>query len=117
MPPTFPIFLGFVIYIPLIILTSVICVPMFFIKSKRVLAKKIVATVLLSFPCFILSGILLFIVFLIPTLILSRLINGNYIPQTIGPTIGVIGYIVFVLLVAITSIRLWVILSNLMYMR
>jgi len=58
MPPTFLIFLGAIAYLGLTTLTCIVFIPMLFIESKRLLAKKVLATVLISFPCLIITGLL-----------------------------------------------------------
>jgi hypothetical protein len=69
MPPTFLIFLGLIVYVGLTVLTLLVFAPMLLINTKKLLAKKVLATVLISFPCLLAMGLLCVIIFVIPALI------------------------------------------------
>ncbi len=117
MPPTFLIFLGLIVYIGLIIVTLIVFTPMLFIKSKKLFAKKVIATVLISFPCLILMIFSCGIVFIIPAIVFILLKNSNYIPQTIEIILSVIGVLTFVITVVTNSLYLWFFLSRIIYQR
>ena len=106
MPPTFLIFLGAIAYISLTTFTCIVYVPMLFIESKKLLAKKVLATVLISFPCLIVVGLLFTIIFILPALLFYWLINSGYIPRIPALTLLIIGSIVFAGLVAISALYL-----------
>lgn len=117
MPPTFLIFLGAIVYFAAIVVALLVFVPMLFISSKKELAKKVLATVLISFPCLLTMGILLAIVFVIPTLAFSWLANNGYIPQTPGIILAIIGALIFAGSVAASSLYLWYLISKIIYQR
>ena len=79
MPPTFLIFLGLIVYFGFTFVTLAVFVPMLFVDSKRLFAKKVISTVLISFPCLIVMGIICAIIFIIPALAFSWLANGGNI--------------------------------------
>lgn len=54
---------------------------MLFIGSKKLLAKKVLATVLISFPCLIVMGFLCAIIFVLPALLFSWLANCGYVDK------------------------------------
>lgn len=115
MPPTFLLFLGFIVYIALVVISSFLLFPFFLIESTKLIAKKIIASILISFPCLIAMGVFWFIIFIIPALEFSWLANSGYIPRILGIVLGIIGLVSFVLIVAITSLYLWYFLSKIIY--
>ncbi|NEN23212.1 hypothetical protein G3O08_06830 [Cryomorpha ignava] len=117
MPPTFLILLGLIIYIGLASVTLVVFAPMLLIDSKKLLAKKVILTVLISFPCLLVMGLLCVIIFLIPALVFFWLANGGYIPKTPIIILGIIGALVFVSSVATTSLYLWFFMSKIIFKR
>jgi len=117
MPPTFLIFLGLIIYLGLISVTVIVFVPMFFLDSKKLMAKKVLTTALVSFPCLITMGLFCAIIFVIPTLVFSWFVNSGYIPQTLGTVLTIIGVLIFVGSVAISSLYLWYFISKIIYQR
>ncbi|MGY4539373.1 putative membrane protein YccC [Mucilaginibacter sp. UYNi724] len=117
MPPTFLLFLGFVCYLGFITLSLVICIPMLFIESVNLLAKKIILTVLISFPCLLMTGFVFTIVCVLPALLFTWLYNNKYIPTTVGIYATIASFLIFVGIVAICSLYLWYFASNLIYKR
>jgi hypothetical protein len=117
MPPTFLIFLGAIAYIGLTTFTCIVFVPMLFIESKKLLAEKVLATVLISFPCLIVTGLLFTIIFILPALLFSWLANSGYIPGIPGIILTIIGIIVFAVSVAISALYLWYLMSKIIYQR
>ena len=117
MPPTFLIFLGLIVYVGLTVLTLLVFAPMLLINTKKLLAKKVLATVLISFPCLLAMGLLCVIIFVIPALIFFWLANSGYIPRTPGIVLGIIGVLTFAISVASTSLYLWFFMSKIIYQR
>lgn len=117
MPPTFFIFLGFIVYLGLIVVTSIVFVPMLLIDTKRLLAKKVLATVLVSFPCLITMGLFCAVIFVIPALAFSWLANNGYIPRTPGIILAIIGTLTFTVAVATSSLYIWYFTSKIIYHR
>jgi len=117
MPPTFLIFLGLIVYLGLTSVTVVVFVPMLLIDSKKLIAKKVIATVLVSFPCLIAMGLFYAIIFVIPALVFSWFANSGYIPQALGIVLAIIGALIFVGSVAISSLYLWYFISRIIYQR
>jgi hypothetical protein len=115
MPPTFLPFLAFMFYVFGSGVTLVIFLPVLFFKSKRLLAKKIIITVLISFPCLVNTGILIAIIFLLPALLFSWLANHNYISQTFGTPLLIAGLLFSFSLVAVCSLYIWYFLSKIIY--
>jgi len=117
MPPTFLIFLGLIAYLGLTALTCLIFIPMLFFDNKRLFAKKVIATVLISFPCLIVAGLFFTIIFILPALLFSWLANSSYISRTPGIFLAIIGLIIFGGLVAVSALYLWYFVSKLIYQR
>jgi hypothetical protein len=117
MPPTFLIFLGLIAYLGLTVLTCLIFIPMLFFDSKKLFAKKVIATVLISFPCLIVAGLFFTIIFILPALFFSYLANSGYISKTPGIVLAVTGLIIFGGSVAISALYLWYFVSKLIYQR
>ena len=117
MPPTFLIFLGAIAYIGLTTLACIIFIPMLFVESKKLFAKKALATVLISFPCFLLTGLLFTVIFILPALLFFWLANSGYIPRIPGIILTIIGFIVFAGTVAISALYLWYLTSKIIYQR
>ena len=116
MPPTFFIFLGLIAYLGLTTLTCLVFIPMLFFDSRRLLAKKVIATVLISFPCLIIAGLFFAIIFILPALLFSWLANG-YISSTPGIIMAVMALIIFGGSVAVSALYLWYFVSKLIYQR
>ena len=117
MPPSFPIFLGLIVYLAFLALALVIFTPMLFFQHKRLIAKKILATVLISFPCLVVTGLIFSIIFILPVLMFSWLANNGYIPRIPGIILTIIGLIVFVGCIAVTALYLWYFTSKMIYYR
>ena len=117
MPPTFFIFLGAIAYIGLTTVTCIVFVPMLFIDRKKLLAKKVLATVLISFPCLLVMGLLCALIFVLPALLFSWLANNGYIPRTPGLILAIIGTLTFAVSVATSSLYLWYFISKIIYHR
>lgn len=115
MPPTFLLFMGLILYIMIMIITSIFCIPMLLIKSKRILAEKIIFSVLVSFPCLIVVGLALSIILLLPALLFFWIMNNNYIPRTPGIILTIVGLFTFVTTTAVCSLYLWYFTSNIIY--
>jgi hypothetical protein len=117
MPPTFLLLIGFVLYIGFMTVSLAVCIPMLFIKSKKILAKKILFTVAISFPCLIVIGIAVTIISSLPALLLFWIANNNYISKTPGIILTIVAFLLFVTTVAVCSLYLWYFTSNLIYKR
>lgn len=117
MPPTFLIFIGFIVYLGLTAVTLVVFVPLLLIDTKRLLAKKILVTVLISFPCLITMGLFCAVIFVIPALAFSWLANSGYISKTPGIILAIIGALTFAVSVATSSLYLWYLTSKIIYLR
>ena len=117
MPPTFFIFLGLIAYLGLTTLTCLVFIPMLFFDSRRLLAKKVIATVLISFPCLIIAGLFFAIIFILPALLFSWLANHGYISSTPGIIMAVMALIIFGGSVAVSALYLWYFVSKLIYQR
>ncbi|MDB5135435.1 MAG: hypothetical protein JWP37_2038 [Mucilaginibacter sp.] len=117
MPPTFLLFIGLMLYIAIMAISLALCIPMLLIKSKKILAKKIIFTVAISFPCLIVVGIAIAIIFLLPALLYFWIANNNYIPRTPGIILAIVGLLTFVTIIAVCSLYLWYFVSNILYKR
>lgn len=117
MPPTFIIFLGLILYLVLTAVTCILFVPLLFIDSKKLIAKKVLATVLISFPCLIVMGLLGAIIFIIPAFVFYWFANNGYITGTLGIILAIIGVLTFAVFVATFSLYLWYFISKIIYHR
>jgi len=117
MPPTFLLFFGLILYFGLVAIALVVCIPMLFLNTARVLAKKILITVLISFPCLMIVGFLFGIVFLIPALVLSWLASNHFISEIAVAICSITGVLIFALLVGSFALYLWYFLSRVIYQR
>ena len=117
MPPTFLIFLGAIAYIVLTTLACIIFIPMLFIESKKLFAKKVLATVLISFPCLLVTGLLFTIIFILPALLFFWLVDSGYIPRLPGIILTIIGFLFFAGSVAISALYFWYLTSKVIYQR
>lgn len=117
MPPTFLLFLGAIVYIGVTLISLIVFLPMMLIDSKKVFAKKVLLTVLISFPCLLVMGIVFSIVFAIPALVFSLLAKSGYLPQTPGMILGIIGVLVFAGAVVTSSLYLWYFISKIIYQK
>lgn len=115
MAPTFPIFVGFIIYLGWIAIAMVVFIPMLLFPSKRLFAIKGIATVLISFPCLIVMGLLNALMFLIPALTFKWLAETELISRIIGMCIGLPGVLLFVMSVVTSSLYLWYFTSKIIY--
>jgi len=66
MPPTFPIFMGFIAYFVLLGLSGLIGVPMILFKQSRRQGKIIILTAIISYPTLLVVGLTLTILFALP---------------------------------------------------
>src|SRR6478735_8398926 len=117
MPPTFILFLGMLCYIGFITLSLVICIPMLLIESTNLLAKKIILTVLISFPCLLITGFIFTIIGVLPALLFTWLYNNKFIPTVAGVYATIASFLIFVGIVAVCSLYLWYFASNVIYKR
>lgn len=117
MPPTFFLFVVFVIYFWLSLVTLIIFLPMLLMDSKKILAKKVIATVLISFPCLIVAGIFWAIIFLIPALIFAWILNHDYIPKATVIPLVVLGFLIFLVTVSATALYIWYFISKIIYQK
>jgi len=115
MAPTFLPFLAFIFYIGVTAITIAVFAPMLFINSTRLLAKKILITILIFFPCLITVAILIGLLFLLPALLFSWLADNNYIGQTPGTVLTIIGLFLFISIVAACSLYAWYFFSRIIY--
>ena len=81
------------------------------------MSKKVLATVLISFPCLIAMALFLSLVFLIPALTFSWLTNNDYIAKTPGIVFTIIGALTYVGSVAVCSLYIWYFTSKIIYQR
>ena len=117
MPPTFFLFIVFVIYFWLSLVTLVIFLPMLLIDSKKIFAKKVIATVLISFPCLIVAGIFWVVILLIPALIFAWVLNHDYISETAELTLAIIGFLTFLAIVSASALYVWYFTSKIIYQK
>jgi len=117
MPPTFLIFLALIAYIGLTVLSCIIFIPLLLVDSKNLLAKKVLVTVLISFPCLIVMGLLCAVIFILPALLFSWLANNDYISRTPGIILAITGLIIFAGSVATSALYLWYFISKIIYQR
>lgn len=115
MPPSFIVILGFILYIGLSALTLGIFSPMLFISSTKVLAMKIIATVLISFPCLIIILTLFTIVLAIPGMLLLWLLHQDYISKSFGMYLSISCILIYITMVIVCSLYLWYLLSRVFY--
>ena len=112
MPPTFLIFLALIVYIGITTISFLIFVPMLFIDAKRSFAKKVLATVLISFPCLMIMGVFCTAIFILPALLFFWLINSSFIPKIPAIVLTIIGVLTFAGSVMSTSLYLWYFISK-----
>ena len=117
MPPSFPIFLGLIVYLVFSALAFVIFIPMLFFQRTRLIAKKVLVTVLISFPFLVVTEAIFLIIFILPALMFSWLANNGYISRTPGIILTITGLIVFVGCIAVTALYLWYFTSKMIYYR
>lgn len=117
MPPTFFLFIASIIYLSLSLITLIVFVPMLLIYSKRILAKKVIATVLISFPCLMATGIFWAIVFFIPALIFAWFTHQDYIPETPEITLTILGFLTFLVTVSSSALYFWYFTSKIIYQK
>lgn len=117
MPPTFLLFMGLMLYIAFMAISLTVCIPMLFIKSKKTLAKKIIFTVSISFPCLIVVGTAFCIVFLLPGILFFWMANNDYLSRNTGSVLALMGLLIFVSAVIVFSLYLWYLTSNIIYKR
>ena len=117
MPPTFFFFIALVIYFWLSLITLIISLPMLLIDSKKIFAKKVLVTVLISFPCLIVTGIFWTIIFLIPAFLFFWFINQNYISEIPKITLAVLGFFTFLITVSTTALYVWYFICKIIYQK
>ena len=117
MPPTFLLFLGLIVYLGLTTLTCLIFIPQLFFDKTKLLAKKVMATVLVSFPCLLISGLLFSLIFLIPALLFLCLTYQGHLSKTLEIAFSITGILIFTICVASFSLYLWYFVSHLIYHR
>ena len=115
MAPTFLPFLAFMFYIAVCAAGLIIFIALWFIPSKRQVAKKIFITILISFPCLVACAVLIGIVFLLPGLLFSWVAHNNYIQPAAENIIGVSALGLFIGLTALCALYLWYFLSRVIY--
>ncbi len=117
MPPTFPIFLAFIAYFLLLSISLLLFTPMLFKRSTKQIAKKVIATIFLSFPCLVAVLILFGAILLVPGGIIFWLINTGYISKSAYSLILITGLCVFLILVIASSLYLWYFTSKIIYLK
>jgi hypothetical protein len=115
MPPTFLLYIALVFYLFIAGASILIFIPILLIRAKRLFAKKVLITVLISLPCLITVGILLGLLFLLPALLFSWLANNNYISQSPGIILIIAGLLLFGTLVVVCSLYIWYFFSQIIY--
>ena len=116
MPPTFFVFVGFIIYLGLLGLSGLIAGPMLLFKQYRQQGKLIILTTIISFPTLLIVGLTLTILFALPGLVLIFLLEKlNLVHLTF------IFFLIFVLTVAVSALYHWylghIIIKNYVYGR
>ncbi|NNU34729.1 hypothetical protein HK413_12905 [Mucilaginibacter sp. S1162] len=86
-------------------------------KIKKTLAKKIIFTASISFPCLIVVGTAFCIVFLLPVWCFFWMANNDYLSRNTGSVLALIGLLVFISAVTVSSFYLWYLTSNIIYKR
>ena len=112
MAPTFPIFLGVILYCFLVFVSLIIYVSSLFFKSKRSIGKKFLYTAIISFPCLVVMGFVCLLVYAVPALLFLWLKNNNYLSGTPQIIITLIGLFIFTISVAVSGLYLWYLASN-----
>ncbi len=84
-------------------------------SSKKHIAKKALATVLISFPCLIIALIFFGLIFLIPGIIFLRLFQTDRILSTPISILLIIGLLIFLILVATSALYLWYFTSKIIH--
>lgn len=102
MAPTFPIFLGFILYIPLIGLSLLIGLPMMLFEKWRVSGVTLILTALISFPTLIIIGLTLTVLFALPGIGLIYLLHYLGVLPLIPYFI-----LLFMLIVAVSALYHW----------
>src|SRR4051794_13789858 len=114
MPPTFFLVIGFIVYLFLVGLTLLICVPLLFVQTKKSLAQKTLGIVLISFPTLIAVTIVIGALLALPGLLFLWLLNSVTLENKMAISIFLVGILLFVTLVATSSLYAWYFFSRLM---
>jgi len=117
MPATFLIFLALLLYIILLGLALLIYTPMLFIKSKKLMAKKVIATVVVSFPCLVIALLLVGMLCAAPGLLLIWLASVEYISGIFVPLIFLTGILFFIIIVIPLALYLWYFVCKILYLK
>ncbi len=115
MPPTFFIYFGFLIYLGVLTISLIIFLPMLSLNSKKTMAKSVIITVLISFPCLILTFIVFGLLFMLPAVIFFGLAHAGYISKEALETLLFTAIVIFTMLVSIAALYLWYVASKIMY--
>ncbi|SDL86796.1 hypothetical protein SAMN04488034_11911 [Salinimicrobium catena] len=102
MPPTFPIFLGFIAYLTLLGLSGVIGGPMLLFRQSRPQGKVILLTAIISFPTLIVVGLTLTTLFALPVFGLGYLLYNLDLTQFL-----VLFICIFLTIVSISGLYHW----------
>lgn len=117
MPPTFLLFMGLMLYFAFMAISLTVGIPMLLIKSKKTLAKKIIFTVSISFPCLMVVGTAFCIVFLVPGILFFWMADNGYLSRNTGSFLALVGLLIFISAVTVCSLYLWYLTSNIIYKR
>src|SRR4051794_41037442 len=101
MPPTFFFVIGFIVYLFIVGLTLLICVPLLFVESKKLFAQKALGIVLISFPSLVAVTIVLGALLALPGLLFLWLLNSVTLENKITIIIFLGGLLLFVTVVAV----------------
>lgn len=111
MPPTFFYFLGFLVYLALAGVTTLIFGPMLFSKGQRKAAKKAFAVVLTSFPCLLCMSFVWTVIFGVPGFLLLWIMGEGNVPLFLV----IPGLYLYVMLVASTSLYVWYLVTKILW--
>ncbi|MBW8050306.1 MAG: hypothetical protein FVQ77_08205 [Cytophagales bacterium] len=102
MPPTFLIFMGFIVYFGLLGVAFLIGGPMLLSKNWRIKGKIIILTAIISYPTLLIVGLTLTLIFALPGLGLMFLFEYLDLIPLIG-----ISLLIFLLIVAVSALYHW----------
>ncbi len=113
MPPTFFLVVGFILYFFLLGFTLVVCVPLQFVQSKKLIAQKAIGIVLISFPCLLIVIFILTLLLALPGALFLWILNSVNANEGRAFHILTAGILIFTLIAAISSLYFWYFSSRL----
>ena len=102
MPPTFPIILGFIAYLGLLGLSTIVGAPMLLFKKYRLQGKTIILTTIISFPTLLIVGLTMTLLLALPGLGAIYILKHFDLLYVVG-----ILFLIFIIIVAISALYHW----------